>query len=68
MPQLLLLELIKEGLRLANNLLEGTPIEQRKAQAVAAFWITWPAAKLVLNDEQEKQIEGIMKQLTGGPQ
>lgn len=66
MPATIILELLTEALRLANNLLEGTPIEQRKAQAIAAFWTTWPVAKLFLKKEQQDQIEAVMKQLTGG--
>lgn len=52
---------IEQALRLVNLLLESTPIEQRRAQAVLWFNIWWPFWKLFLNDEQEKQVEKIMQ-------
>jgi len=40
--------MITEILRLLNNLLEGTPIEQRIVQAKIWFWSTWPITKFFL--------------------
>lgn len=54
---------IEQALRLANLLIEATPIEQRRANAIAWFWLWWPAMKAFLSKDQEAQIEGIMNQI-----
>ena len=51
---------IEWALRLACLIIEGIPPEQRRATAIAWFWMWWPVGKLWLNEEQRKQIEGIM--------
>ena len=51
---------IEAGFRFATLLLEGIPPEQRRAQALAWFWMWWPVAKLWLKKEQREQVEGIM--------
>lgn len=38
--------LIEWGLRLACLILEGVPVEARRATAMAWFWGTWPLLKL----------------------
>lgn len=61
MTPLIIAELVKEALRLANNLLEGTPVEQRRANAVIWFNTTWPLFKGLFPLETQKQVEEIMK-------
>lgn len=53
--------LATEILRLINNILEGTPIEQRKANAILWFNGTWPLVKGLFPEATQKQIEEIMK-------
>lgn len=68
MPPVLLAtlpQIIVEALRLLNNLLEGIPVQQRQAEAIKWFWLTWPLGKRFLKwsgapDEAISQIEGIM--------
>lgn len=55
------LGILEQVLKLVNTLIEGIPAEQRRATAIAWFWLWWPVAKLWLTDEQEKQIEAIIK-------
>jgi len=63
---LAIIPLITEALKLANLLIEGTPIEQRQAQARVAFLTWWPLSKGILKlagvkDEELKQIEELGK-------
>lgn len=63
-------QIILEALRLLNLLLEGIPVQQRQAEAVKWFWLTWPAAQRFLKwagapADAIAQIESIMK---GSPQ
>ena len=48
-------------------LIEGIPPEQRRASAIAWFWMWWPLAKLWLKKEQEEQILAVMN-LIGKPE
>lgn len=52
-----------ELLRLINNILEGTPIEQRKANSVLWFNTTWPIVKGMFPKETQEQVETIMKEV-----
>ena len=61
MPTIVILELTKEVLRLINNLLEGTPIEQRKANAILWFNTTWPLMKNLFPAEIQTQVMELMK-------
>lgn len=66
MIALAIIPLITEALKLVNNLIEGVPIEQRQAQARAAFVVWWPLTKGILKlagikDEELKQIEELGK-------
>jgi len=58
-----LIPLIQEILRLVNNLLEGTPIEQRRASSIAWFQMTWPLVKGLLPAATQTQIEAIMSEV-----
>lgn len=55
------LAVIEWALRLACLIIEGIPPEQRRATAIAWFWMWWPIGKLWLKEEQRKQVEEIMK-------
>lgn len=66
MMPIVLLSVIAEGLKLANTILEGVPVDQRRAQAMAWFWLTWPILKPWLKvagtpDDAIAQIEALMK-------
>lgn len=50
-------------LRLVVLLIEGIPPEQRRATAIAWFWMWWPVTKLWLKKEQQDQIEQIMNSI-----
>lgn len=50
-----------ETIKLINLLLEGTPIEQRKANSIIWFNLTWPALKGIFPEEVQKQVETIMQ-------
>jgi hypothetical protein len=64
---LLILTLLAEALKLINLILEGVPVEQRRAQSIAWFWLTWPGiTKPVLklagtSDAELAKIEALMK-------
>lgn len=63
---LVIVALLVEILKLINLLLEGVPIEQRRAQSILWFWATWPALKTILKlgkvpDEALTQAEELMK-------
>ena len=48
-------------LRLICLLIEGVPIEQRRATAVAWFWMWWPLVKgAIKNKDHQAQIESLM--------
>lgn len=68
MPPVLLaaLPVLHELLRLVNAILEGIPVEQRRAEAVKWFWLTWPSAKVLLRwagapPDAVQHIETLMK-------
>jgi hypothetical protein len=50
-----------ETLKLINLILEGTPIEQRKANSIIWFNITWPVFKGAFPKEVQEQVDGVMK-------
>lgn len=56
------LGVIEAALRLACLLIEGTPMEQRRATALAWWALWWPLGKLILARQPEviKQIDAIM--------
>lgn len=66
MITLAILPLITEALKLVNLLIEGTPIEQRQAQA-RVWFLTWlPLTKGILklngvSDAELKEIEELAK-------
>jgi len=45
----ILLPLLTEVFRTVNLVLEGEPVELRKARALAMFWVTWPLTKVFLD-------------------
>lgn len=59
--------LITEALRLVNNILEGIPIDQRKAASIQWFWAWWePIVKPIMKsqhvpDSVIQHIEDMMK-------
>jgi hypothetical protein len=55
-----IIALIEQILRLINLLIEGTPIEQRRATAIAWFHATWPFVSWALPADIRKQVEEIM--------
>ena len=66
MITLAVLPLITQALKLVNLLIEGTPIEQRQAQARVWFAVWYPLTKGILklngvSDEELKQIEELAK-------
>ncbi len=66
MIALAIIPLITEALKLANLLIEGTPIETRQAQARVAFLTWWPLTKGILrlagvSEVELKQIEELGK-------
>lgn len=59
------LTLLEQIIRLINNAIEARMKDPTStAQYVTFFWIFWPMAKHFLNEEQEKQIEGLVKAIT----
>lgn len=59
-----ILGLIREALRLINNLLEARPPEVRAAQSIQWFQMWWPLTRLFIPGDARVQIEGIMKAAT----
>lgn len=60
MISLPILAVIEQVLRLINNLIEGTPMEQRRANAIGWYKATWPLVAWAIPVETRKQIEEIM--------
>ncbi len=56
----LIVPLAVEILRLVNNLIEGTPLEQRRANAIIWFQTTWPLVKGLLPKETQLAVEALM--------
>lgn len=61
-----IIPLIEQILKLVNNLLEGTPVEIRQANAVTWFFMWWPLGKRILQRngftaEEIAQIEANVK-------
>lgn len=61
-----LLPVIEAGLRLSALIIEGIPVEQRRAQSLIWFHLWWPATKLLLKaakapDDVIDAIEAAMK-------
>ena len=61
----LIIPLITEALRTVNLLLEGVDVDQRRAQSLAWFWMTWPIMKSVLalsvSPDELAKIEALAK-------
>lgn len=57
----LVLPLITEVLRLVNNIIEGKPMEQRRAEALIAFQVTKPLIYPLLTEEARQQVDQLMK-------
>lgn len=62
------LELINNILKLVILIVEGTPVEQRQANARIWFWTWWPATRFMLKlgkvpDEALDSIEKAMKEV-----
>lgn len=62
----MILPLVTEALKLVNLLIEGTPLDQRQAQARVWFLTWWPLTKGILrlngvSDVELKQIEELAK-------
>jgi len=55
-----IIALIEQVLKLICLLLEGTPIEQRRAASIAWFHTTWPLVAWAIPEEPRKQVEQIM--------
>lgn len=63
---LVIIPLITEIIKLINLILEGTPVEQRRANSMAWYFATWPVLKGLLSllkvpPEAIAQIEEQMK-------
>ncbi len=54
------LAVIEQVLRLINNLIEGTPMEQRRATALGWYAATWPLVAWAIPPDIRKQVEDIM--------
>ena len=54
------LSIIEQVLRLINNLIEGTPMEQRRAVALGWYRATWPLVAWAIPADTRAQIEAIM--------
>ena len=63
MLSLPILALIEQVLRLINNLIEGTPLEQRRAAAIAWYHATWPLVSWAIPADTRKQVEQIMSEV-----
>lgn len=63
MTPLVVIELAMEVIRLINNLTEGKPPEQRKAEAIIGYNLTWPIIKPLLPASTVEQVEGLMKNI-----
>lgn len=62
----MILPLVTEALKLVNLLIEGTPMDQRQAQARVWFLTWWPLTKGILrlngvSEVELKQIEELAK-------
>lgn len=55
------LAFITEVVKLVNNILEGIPVEQRKANSIIWFNTTWPLVKHMFPKETQDQITAIMQ-------
>lgn len=53
--------------KVVGLILEGVPVEQRRASALVWFHMWYPLAKLFLSPAQEKQIEAIMAKIGPPP-
>lgn len=53
-------------LRIVILLLEGVPVEMRRATAIQWFWTWWPLGKRLLKKEYQGEVEAAMKG-TDGP-
>ena len=60
-----ILAVIEQVLRLINNLIEGTPMEQRRATALGWYKATWPLVAWAIPEATRVQIEEIMKGVQG---
>jgi len=65
-PTVVILELVKEALRLINNIIEGKPIEQRNAEALILFELAKPLFWPLLSEDARKMVDGLMSRLAGG--
>jgi hypothetical protein len=59
-----ILALLEQILRLINNLIEGTPMEQRRANALIWFHATWPIIKPMLPKDVQAAVEQAMASVT----
>lgn len=55
------LELANQILRLLNNLIEGCPMEERRAFAIMWYGATWPIIKGLFPEATRKSIESLME-------
>lgn len=58
--------LLTEIFKLINNLLEGKPLEQRQAEALIWFNLTWPLFKNSVSKDQAEAIENVIKNIKIG--
>lgn len=63
MPILAVLPLVTEVIRLINNIIEGKPMEQRRAEAIIAFNLLWPIAKPVMPADVAAAVEKLMSEI-----
>lgn len=61
MIPLVYLEAYTSTIKMITLILEGTPVEQRKANSIMWFNITWPVFKGIFPVEVQKQVEDTMK-------
>ena len=57
MTPLVVIALIEQAIRLVNNIIEGTPMEQRRAIALAAGAMLKPLVWPFLPDETKAEID-----------
>ncbi len=60
MTPLVVITLIAEILRLVNNLLDGTAVEQRQAQARIWFDVTYPVVERFLPEKTRARVRELM--------
>lgn len=61
MTPLAIIALIEQVIRLVNNIIEGKPMEQRRAEAMVAWTLFKPLVWPFLPDETKTEIDKLME-------